>query len=510
MKCLSTLLAENPLLLPHLLMMTKIPSVNVLKIAIFAVLQMESVLNQEPFLVSDQDLKRFTNRWLRARLSHHILSPKMNIIRNSPEFLISFDSSFILIENDPKKYGEYRYVIYNSTRHCASRFSKLEIYILDLVYRYDNPEYVYNKFSKDKQKVIHSFFRFIQKSEILKTSSESPYLSKKEIPQTYYLHFTYRCNLSCTYCYNKSIRKNETNELSSKNWKKIINIIKPYAKNIVLTGGETFLYNELLDTIQYIKKEIPHINLSCISNCMHDFSSGKYDNILNYLDDITFSCDDLQFVDKRIGFDKELFKKNIQYIRSLKPNLAIGIASTISKDNINSLQTTKEFCTKTRCNMSCTLLSPNTLDDMELIPDISSLFRANDTILNYDPSNDIPKRQSLNPKKLRCGAAATICSIAPNGDVYPCQNLHYPEFLMGNMLKNNFLDMNYINSQERLIPTVDELTSCKTCNVRYLCGGGCLANSYRLYHKFTRNQITCPLNYNFSINLLANINNREQ
>ena len=45
----------------------------------------------------------------------------------------------------------------------------------------------------------------------------------------------------------------------------------------------------------------------------------------------------------------------------------------------------------------------------------------------------------------KCALADREISISESGDVYPCQLLHAPEFLAGNIHTNNFVEI-YFNS----------------------------------------------------------------
>ena len=57
-------------------------------------------------------------------------------------------------------------------------------------------------------------------------------------------------------------------------------------------------------------------------------------------------------------------------------------------------------------------------------------------------------------------------------------------------------DLKYIKDQSMCLPSVDEIKGCKHCNLRYLCGGGCLAVSYPSNgFKFKRNRLICSYNY---------------
>jgi len=75
-------------------------------------------------------------------------------------------------------------------------------------------------------------------------------------------------------------------------------------------------------------------------------------------------------------------------------------------------------------------------------------------------------------------------AVTPSGELYPChQFVGYEGFKLGDLytghidesLRKQFLRLNSIDSKE----------ACNNCWVRYLCGGGCLANNYIMSKNIT-------------------------
>jgi len=83
-------------------------------------------------------------------------------------------------------------------------------------------------------------------------------------------------------------------------------------------------------------------------------------------------------------------------------------------------------------------------------------------------------------KKHNCGAGITILSITENGDVYPCAPLQaFPETRIGNWLEKRDLSELYAWARRwnESVFSVDAHQQCKSCHLRYFCGGGCRARS---------------------------------
>ena len=154
------------------------------------------------------------------------------------KYLIESNRAFLLLEVES---GEY--VFYNSLQHVGARLSMLEVQILDMMYTYQDKEYILSKFTGRQYDLINDAISSIDKHGLLKCEEIiNEHKLANVYPTSYYIHLTYRCNLKCSYCYNKSIRKDLLQDLSIDNWKRIIDKILPYANRIIFTGGECLLY----------------------------------------------------------------------------------------------------------------------------------------------------------------------------------------------------------------------------------------------------------------------------
>jgi uncharacterized protein len=92
-----------------------------------------------------------------------------------------------------------------------------------------------------------------------------------------------------------------------------------------------------------------------------------------------------------------------------------------------------------------------------------------------------------------CGAGLSMISVTQNGEVFSCYKLSgEPEACMGNVF-----DEKIISSIPGLhYPDfLEEIKECSYCEVRNLCGGGCLAQSYLSdkYHQYKNLANSCEI-----------------
>lgn len=360
------------------------------------------------------------------------------------------------------------YIFYNSNRHFACRISELDLSIFNLIYLYESFEKVVQTIPAKYHKYIKNVYDAVVNNQIL---SEKPILNYNDIerlpPHSYYLHLTYKCNLDCIYCYNKKVRNNFS-ELSIEKWKIMLDKILPYAKKIIITGGEPFLTDLLPKVIRYIREYGNSIHIEIISNCMTDFEHYQYrEDVFNQINSVIFSCDNLTGEgQQRVNFKPALFKHNIQFLKEKYSKLNITISSVHSSGNCCELEYIRDFCSNKVVDFRSVLIVPNSTEDISLLPSIEDF-------ISTLPS--VPK--NLEELRFYCGAGVGLFSIDPAGNVFPCQSLHIEDYKMGNILHDSIEDIlkNNISEALRTGFCVDNIPTCKECNVKYICAAGCRA-----------------------------------
>ena len=381
-------------------------------------------------------------------------------ILNSSDF-------YILEDND-------NFIFYNPVRHYACRLTPLDLSIFNLIFKHRDINIILSNIPMQYHKYITDIYELVEKYKILNTDNIATDNVKYNIPDTYYLHLTYSCNLDCTYCYNKSVRKH-TKELSLTQWKSIINNIIPFANRIVLTGGEPFIYKNLPEIVLYIRKSKPNIRLEIISNCMINFKTYEKANVVfDNINSVSFSCDNISGINQpRTNFNVNVFYENIAYVKANFTKLNIVISSVYSKGSKNEQRSINSFCKCNNIEFRSVLIVPPSSDDISLLPPLDeytdSLKKVYHKLPNY---------------RKHCGAGVGVLSIAPNGNLYPCQSLMYPQYLIGNLCEmtiENLVKTEILNTIRNVF-CVENIPKCKQCKLRYLCAGGCRAAAINLYN----------------------------
>ncbi|SDW17765.1 radical SAM additional 4Fe4S-binding SPASM domain-containing protein [Lutibacter oricola] len=163
---------------------------------------------------------------------------------------------------------------------------------------------------------------------------------KVAYPSTIMLELTNLCNLACTTCpreytYGKQMN---TGLMDINQAKKIIDQLWPYLDSIGLTGmGETFMYNEIEEVVDYIKRKNKGIIISVSTNAVLPSFIKRASKIINKIDTVQISIDGLNEVYEKIRLNAT-FSKLDENLRKLKElckgsNTTLMLNMVVTKEN---------------------------------------------------------------------------------------------------------------------------------------------------------------------------------
>lgn len=410
-----------------------------------------------------------------------------------------------------------QFILYNSKNHTPIKVDKKGKEYFDILekYTFKKNDCMKNEKIDEKDNFI-DFFESLDEINFFSTSIEAIdkrilYSNYNDHKKTFYLHLTDRCNLKCNYCYNESYR-HDLDDLSFKSWKTIINKLIPFANEFIITGGECLLHKSFNEIIEYIKDKNEFIKIKIFSNGCHDFSLLNLKPIIEYIDVVNLSCDSLKNENhERVGFNKDVFLKNIKYLRKIGFNNSIAIHSVWTKGRLEEVFNVRCFCEQNKFKSVFSLLIPNRKMGKDNMPTLKEYedFLSDNKFINSNTDAEIyDEDKSICNKTITCGAANHTFSIDSRGNCYPCQSFHFPEFNMGNLLNTGFKEIynSPIALMLRIANDVDNKLICKDCNLKYICAGGCIANTYEIEGNLFAFPVTlCPYYKAGSINRLQKV-----
>ena len=313
-------------------------------------------------------------------------------------------------------------------------------------------------------------------------------------PVELYIHMTGRCNLRCLYCYNLDHRDllRKGKEGSSEDFLRLIDEAAELGIHRVrITGGEALLNPITLPMARRARDHGMETNLLTNGTLITKELAVE---IAEVIDSVSISLDSADPEEHDLMRGKNSHARVLRSIGLLKQAGVrwLHLNAVITPANKGSVTRFLEVAWD-ELGADRVTIAPSELDlpdpndrlselSYVLTPkEISEIHAKENEFYRQRGQVEQPERSQM--WRCQCGAANGIVSIDANGDVYPCQTMHDPEFLCGNAfrigLANALKNSPTLNRIKHI--TVDEIEGCNRCAMRYLCAGGCRMMAH--YHE---------------------------
>ncbi|MFZ5979857.1 MAG: PqqD family peptide modification chaperone [Candidatus Zixiibacteriota bacterium] len=341
-----------------------------------------------------------------------------------------------------------------------------------------------------------TFMEQLDRRRMLGEADASPH---DDIPQPEFgfLEVTRKCDTRCRLCYIDSGRERPDNMSQGEIFRAIDQLADLGVANVALTGGDPLTREDLPEIIEYIhdnKKLKPAISTSLLS--LNDETARK----LGELDvAVQVSLDGSTAETNDWNRGKGSFDKTMRGFELLKKyNVTFRLASVINKHNFNDVEKivalgvelgAREVAFgKVKIAGRSARLSEPVMPTVEEMSEVyHKLYRCDIDTRELDFKVGCKHNQvlltGLNERVgcLPCGAGRTFVHVSYNGDVLPCSLFNdCAEFRVGNIREDKMTDLWSQSSIYKYFreTTAEDVEVCKSCPVKYLCGGGCRADAY--------------------------------
>lgn len=319
------------------------------------------------------------------------------------------------------------------------------------------------------------------------------------------INITNRCNQRCKYCVVNGGELHS--ELEHTYLIKLLNDAYAFGiQEITFSGGEPLLYPNFMDIVETYSKKF---KMNILTNgSLIDKDIAKRLCELSHKNRISV----------RISLDgaspeiHELFRGNgtfgsaIEGIKNLsKYDTSVAINTVIHKNNINYLQDLLSFLKSMNVKVVRVLplipmgrgvqLNQYIIDRHDwwnLLKARKSLERKLKMIILVESPLDFLVNPSQNSEANPCIAGYLYLGILPNGDVFPCP--YMMDVVIGNIKKNALLD---IWSNSHILAELRDPNmlkgSCKLCQYKEKCRGGCRGFSYYVQGDYLYPDPYCPI-----------------
>jgi len=291
-----------------------------------------------------------------------------------------------------------------------------------------------------------------------------------------------KCNLNCKYCYATDRVESLYPKMNLNEYKRVVDDITGYSNGteFTLTGGEPLLNEDVFDIALYIRSR--HSSVDLLTNGTL-ITQDNIERIKEAFSKVSMS------LDGSTREQHELFRGDGSYDKTMKAidlldshGIPCRLSMTVNRMNIKDVES---MARKYGDRLSFQPLFPAgnakksdediSITGKEYYDALKNAYGVNP--MGYcEPTLDASRQK----RRCKCAIGGSELSISETGDVYPCQLLHYPQFLIGNIHKDKVSDLHKNSPVVRQCSemVVDNIKGCDTCFLRYVCGGACRARAF--------------------------------
>jgi uncharacterized protein len=328
------------------------------------------------------------------------------------------------------------------------------------------------------------------------------------------LHISNQCNMKCKYCF---MQERSNDYLSLDEIKMFIDLIINYYPNagkfiVDPTGsGEPLLELDLLCQVgEYCKEKSDELKKEVLPMIVTNgllLTNKVVERLRNAGILFGVSLDGDKSTNDKYRFDYKhngTYKRVIRNIKKIKDRSLIGVALTITENNLNHL--IKYFPTISmkpvraidsniginEMNIDYLLDAYTDLNNYLIEQTSKGNMKYLSAILNGDDYFGKFLLRTIVQQKVttRCDAGVGRFSLAPDGKIYACPGgIGIKDLVVGSLDKG-------INVEKREIlwGNLTNSKSCEDCFAKFVCGGECFVNAYYSLGKITdKDEIMCIL-----------------
>jgi len=292
-------------------------------------------------------------------------------------------------------------------------------------------------------KLKHFYFRLIHSDRVAR-------------PSTIMLELTNHCNLRCTTCPREYAFGKEMDKgyVSPELAKKVIDELCPYLDSIGLTGmGETFMYNNIEEIVDYIKSRNNGIIISMSTNAVLPDFMQKVIPLINKVDTIQISIDGLDEIYESIRINAKFakLKKNLAELADLCTNSETDLMlnMVVTRENYSHMAPLVEFANKIGIYyINYTLFNLGSVTDInteyyrfyQSEDFINEMKKLRETQVKYKMIEITHWDFTSKNEFRKCMFPWTHFYICWNGYVVPCCAKPFPKELnFGNVFESNVM-----------------------------------------------------------------------
>lgn len=264
----------------------------------------------------------------------------------------------------------------------------------------------------------------------------------------------WHCNQKCVHCYAAGQVHSDEEELSTDDWKKILDKCREVGiPQITFTGGEPTMREDLFELISYARWFISRLNTNGIK-LTEDYCKKLHEAELDSVQ-ITFYSEDAAVHNQLVGAAQ--YENTVRGIENaLAEGLSVSINTPLCSLNRDYVKTLEFLHEKGVIYVTCSgmITTGNALEEASeklqlsseelegILREAVAYCHANGMEIAFTSPGWIAQEvfDELNIPSPSCGACLSNMAITPGGNVVPCQSWLSDEPL-GNMLTDDWISI---------------------------------------------------------------------
>lgn len=283
--------------------------------------------------------------------------------------------------------------------------------------------------------MIKEYKEKLTEREFLEVTSSNGMIEQIQI------NLTNICNSRCIFCFQGNDHKNIDDELTLDEIKKLLLDVKPLGvKTIGYMGGEIFMRKDIIDILKLTRKlgygcsiitngqlltqdiiyKIKDLKLTSVNVSVHSLNPDNYSFI---------------YGNRNVLLDKVI--ENIK--RMIDSNINVGIATTVTKYNLNELPQMLNYLKSlgvNQNNIAFNILFPcENYNDLIVTPEkFEKFIKLNPSVLN----NFSNAPSTSEGRSILCQIGKKVATIDYNGDIKLCGLM---DLSIGNIRNDTFYNI---------------------------------------------------------------------
>lgn len=257
-------------------------------------------------------------------------------------------------------------------------------------------------------------------------------LSNDGILASLNIELTYRCCEKCVHCFNPKGHNTSSNELTTAQWKILLNeAAEMGVSSVSFTGSEIFLRDDIFEILDETKRLNFSFSIATNGQLLTDDKTRRLAKLYPSNVGISIYSANPDIHDATTGV-KGSFEKSVQALKLLQSlGVITHVKNPLMQHTVHGYEKLLELCNELHTTplFDCTIspsIDGNQYVTLHQITDkeiLEQVFREKRMPLYVGLEKD-GQGKRMNPvDDTLCGAGSTALSICPDGTVYPCNSL---------------------------------------------------------------------------------------